>query len=76
MRKAVGLILVFVVLSMLLVPARSLRDFTPGNWRYLVAAGCALAVLFLGFGWIASRDRVRQSESPVARWLRHLTEDD
>jgi hypothetical protein len=60
----------------LLIPARRLDDFTPGSWRYLVAGGFAATAVVLTMGWVASRDSFQRGDSPLARTLRRLTDDD
>lgn len=74
MRKTLGLVALLLVLTVLLIPGRA-RYINAGNWKIYVAAGFVIAVLVLAVGWIASRERVAESDSVISRLLRRLTSE-
>jgi hypothetical protein len=47
-----------------------------GNWKLAYVVGSVVVFLVLAVGWIASRQRVQQSDSRIAEWLQRLTSDD
>jgi hypothetical protein len=62
MRNTVITAVVLLALPFLLIPAFP-GAINAGNWKFLLAAGFAIAVLGLAVGWIGSRDDLKCTDS-------------
>jgi hypothetical protein len=71
MRNTVITIAVLLALPFLLIPAHP-QEINAGDWKPHLAAGFGLAGAALALGWIASRERVQQSNSRIARSLQRV----
>jgi membrane protein implicated in regulation of membrane protease activity len=72
MRNALVTIAVLLALPLLVW---GYAPINAGNWK-LALVGSVVVFLVLAVSWIASRQRVQQSDSRIAEWLQRLTSDD